>query len=79
MVAQALRLRLLASRDVEVVEDLQMIGDELERRDQDVAMTAGPQSGEEIDQVGLEPGFRRVAGDAPRQGQCRLLYELRLT
>ena len=24
-------------------------------------------------------GFRRVAGDAPRQGQCRLLYELRLT
>lgn len=23
-------------------------------------------------------GFRRVAGDAPRQGQCRLLYELRL-
>ena len=24
-------------------------------------------------------GFRRVAGDAPRQGQCRLLYELRLS
>ncbi len=24
-------------------------------------------------------GFRRVPGDAPRQGQCRLLYELRLT
>ena len=23
-------------------------------------------------------GFERVAGDAPRQGQCRLLYELRL-
>ena len=23
-------------------------------------------------------GFRRVPGDAPRQGQCRLLYELRL-
>ncbi len=23
-------------------------------------------------------GFVRVAGDAPRQGQCRLLYELRL-
>ena len=23
-------------------------------------------------------GFRRVLGDAPRQGQCRLLYELRL-
>jgi putative acetyltransferase len=23
-------------------------------------------------------GFRRVVGDAPRQGQCRLLYELRL-
>jgi GNAT superfamily N-acetyltransferase len=23
-------------------------------------------------------GFRRVAGSAPRQGQCRLLYELRL-
>lgn len=23
-------------------------------------------------------GFRRVAGNAPRQGQCRLLYELRL-
>src|SRR5436309_2556779 len=22
-------------------------------------------------------GFRRVSGDAPRQGQCRLLYELR--
>src|SRR5207253_3329661 len=22
-------------------------------------------------------GFRRVPGDAPRQGQCRLLYELR--
>jgi putative acetyltransferase len=24
-------------------------------------------------------GFRRVPGDAPRQGQCRLLYELRLS
>jgi GNAT superfamily N-acetyltransferase len=24
-------------------------------------------------------GFVRVAGDAPRQGQCRLLYELRLS
>src|SRR5256714_1439784 len=24
-------------------------------------------------------GFERVPGDAPRQGQCRLLYELRLT
>jgi|SRR2546421_9851364 len=24
-------------------------------------------------------GFKRVAGDAPRQGQCRLLYELRLS
>jgi ribosomal protein S18 acetylase RimI-like enzyme len=24
-------------------------------------------------------GFRRVPGEAPRQGQCRLLYELRLT
>jgi GNAT superfamily N-acetyltransferase len=24
-------------------------------------------------------GFARVPGDAPRQGQCRLLYELRLT
>jgi ribosomal protein S18 acetylase RimI-like enzyme len=24
-------------------------------------------------------GFRRVRGDAPRQGQCRLLYELRLS
>src|ERR671924_272748 len=23
-------------------------------------------------------GFRRIPGDAPRQGQCRLLYELRL-
>jgi GNAT superfamily N-acetyltransferase len=23
-------------------------------------------------------GFRRVQGEAPRQGQCRLLYELRL-
>ena len=23
-------------------------------------------------------GFRRIAGDAPRQGQCRLLYELTL-
>jgi GNAT superfamily N-acetyltransferase len=23
-------------------------------------------------------GFHRVSGDAPRQGQCRLLYELRL-
>lgn len=23
-------------------------------------------------------GFRRVPGDAPRQGQCRLVYELRL-
>jgi GNAT superfamily N-acetyltransferase len=23
-------------------------------------------------------GFERVAGNAPRQGQCRLLYELRL-
>ena len=23
-------------------------------------------------------GFERVEGDAPRQGQCRLLYELRL-
>jgi hypothetical protein len=23
-------------------------------------------------------GFVRVPGDAPRQGQCRLLYELRL-
>jgi GNAT superfamily N-acetyltransferase len=23
-------------------------------------------------------GFRRVEGNAPRQGQCRLLYELRL-
>jgi GNAT superfamily N-acetyltransferase len=23
-------------------------------------------------------GFRRVPGDAPRQGQCRLLYELQL-
>jgi GNAT superfamily N-acetyltransferase len=23
-------------------------------------------------------GFQRVPGDAPRQGQCRLLYELRL-
>jgi GNAT superfamily N-acetyltransferase len=25
-----------------------------------------------------ENGFVRVPGDAPRQGQCRLLYELRL-
>ena len=24
-------------------------------------------------------GFMRVPGEAPRQGQCRLLYELRLT
>ncbi|MFL5944553.1 MAG: GNAT family N-acetyltransferase, partial [Gaiellaceae bacterium] len=24
-------------------------------------------------------GFERVAGSAPRQGQCRLLYELRLS
>ena len=24
-------------------------------------------------------GFRRVEGDAPRQGQCRLLYELELS
>jgi GNAT superfamily N-acetyltransferase len=24
-------------------------------------------------------GFKRVPGEAPRQGQCRLLYELRLT
>jgi GNAT superfamily N-acetyltransferase len=24
-------------------------------------------------------GFKRVPGDAPRQGQCRLLYELRLS
>jgi GNAT superfamily N-acetyltransferase len=24
-------------------------------------------------------GFKRVAGNAPRQGQCRLLYELRLS
>lgn len=24
-------------------------------------------------------GFRRVQGNAPRQGQCRLLYELRLS
>jgi GNAT superfamily N-acetyltransferase len=24
-------------------------------------------------------GFERLPGDAPRQGQCRLLYELRLT
>lgn len=24
-------------------------------------------------------GFRRVPGEAPRQGQCRLLYELRLS
>jgi len=24
-------------------------------------------------------GFQRVPGDAPRQGQCRLLYELRLS
>lgn len=24
-------------------------------------------------------GFHRVPGDAPRQGQCRLLYELRLS
>jgi putative acetyltransferase len=24
-------------------------------------------------------GFVRVPGDAPRQGQCRLLYELRLS
>ena len=24
-------------------------------------------------------GFERVRGDAPRQGQCRLLYELRLS
>jgi GNAT superfamily N-acetyltransferase len=24
-------------------------------------------------------GFERVPGDAPRQGQCRLLYELRLS
>jgi GNAT superfamily N-acetyltransferase len=24
-------------------------------------------------------GFRRVPGDAPRQGQCRLLYELQLS
>lgn len=24
-------------------------------------------------------GFHRVEGDAPRQGQCRLLYELRLS
>ena len=23
--------------------------------------------------------FERVPGDAPRQGQCRLVYELRLT
>jgi hypothetical protein len=23
-------------------------------------------------------GFERVPGDAPRQGQCRLLYELHL-
>jgi putative acetyltransferase len=24
-------------------------------------------------------GFKRVPGDAPRQGQCRLLYELKLS
>ena len=24
-------------------------------------------------------GFTRIPGDAPRQGQCRLLYELRLS
>ena len=53
--------RLVAPGDVDVVQRLQVIGQELHGRDDGLLVAAARQLREDIQQVGLEPFFGRVA------------------
>src|ERR1700724_2945622 len=63
------RIGSLLGLDVDVVEDLEMIGDEPYRRNQDGAMTLGRELLDRGDQVGPEPWLAGVTltlvGEAP--------------
>ena len=75
----------VARLDVEVVEHLHMVGDEADRRDDDVARRRGAAARQVVDDVGLEPRHVRRpaaalvdelpvgAADAPRRRGGRLL------
>ena len=52
----------LAGGDVDVVEDLQVVGEELDGHDQHGGVPGGPEAGEEVLEVGLEPFLGAVAG-----------------
>ena len=51
---------LLCPGDVEVIQDLKMIGEELDRHDQDSWHIFFPEFGENIGEIGLQPLLRRV-------------------
>src|SRR5579883_2245219 len=57
----AMLFGLLTSADLDIVEDLQVIGQELHRGDQHMGMAGCLEFGHQVGEVGLEPLFGRVA------------------
>src|SRR5437899_1757862 len=72
-VLEARRPRLRGRRDVEVVEDLEVVGNELHRRHEDRAVAVSRELGEELAKVGPEPFFRGVAGALVRPAPAAAL------
>src|SRR5579859_5388983 len=58
----AVRLRLLASAHLDVIQDFQMVRQELHRCDEHVCVPRRAQLGHQIGKVGFEPRLRRMAG-----------------
>src|SRR6267378_6416688 len=54
------RIGSLFGLDVDVVEDLEMVGDEADRGNQDRTMTQGGELLDGVDQVGAEPWLSRM-------------------
>ena len=64
-------LGFLGGGDVDVVEDLEMVGEELHGDDQDVPVVRRPQAGEQILHVGCQPRLGGVAGALVRELPAR--------
>jgi hypothetical protein len=65
---QAVPLGLLAGADVDVVQNLQMVGEKLYRRDEDGAPTCRGDLGHQVREIRLHPFAGLVAGTLPAEG-----------
>src|SRR4029077_19442441 len=62
--------RLLPGGDVDVIEDLEMISEKLQRYDEDLGDPTGAKTGEEVLHVRGQPFLRRVPGALVREARA---------